>query len=164
MAAGATAPAAVGIGVLIVPATPAPAVHAALAPAVPARSHSRCCCWPAPTCLLLLAIICTSHPSFACAGLRLHWPGPLSMAPCLLLSVAMHLALCRCCSCRRRQWCCRRCHCRCRCAYGLVVSPVRVRLPCPSLCGTLPVTEQLVIYCLFCTYLSILDSTYLQSK
>ena len=130
--------------------------------------HSRCCCccWPAPTCSLLLVLICTCRPSFARAGLRLHWPGPLLMAPCLLLSVATHLALCHCRSCRCHQWCCRCCHCCCHCAYGLVVSPVHVHLPCacPSLCGTLPVTEQLVIYCLFCDYLSILDSTYLQSK
>jgi hypothetical protein len=62
--------------------------------------------------------------------------------------------------------CCCRCRCRCCCAYAFAGFLVRVRQPrtCLPLCGTLPVTEQLAFYYVFCTYLSILDSIYLQNK
>jgi hypothetical protein len=119
-------------------------------PLVPARAR-----FYHPWCWLVHPRI-RSHPprSFAPPALVRTPPLRSFVPPALVCNP--HAALVTCCCC---------CGCGCRCAYAsLAPWFVCARPVLVFLCGTLPVTEQLVFYCSFCTYLSMLDSIYLQNK
>ena len=126
------------------------------------------------SCLLVLAHSCLYRPQGSvCTPCACSNPPMLVHTPRTRLVLApSHLyhpwgSVCIPCACPpvcSPHCCC--CRCLCHCTYAFAGSLVHVRPPCICLplCGTLTVTEQLAFYYFFCTYLSILDSIYLQNK